>query len=100
MIEVTLKYVQFGLQEPDDFQLLYQRSMLPDQQEGIPRIFTQCAQNQSVQLNEPPKIAAQTMWSIGHGIVLLTLHRDVSEEDHRLMVEAAYRGLQKIVREE
>ena len=95
LIEVTIKYVGFGLQEPDDFQLLYQRSMLPDQQEGIPQIFAQCAQNQMDVLNVSPKIAAQTMWSIGHGIVLLSLHRDLSLEDHRLMVEAAYRGLKK-----
>ena len=37
--ELTLGYVDFGLTSPDDFQLLYQRAMLPDQEEYIPQLF-------------------------------------------------------------
>ena len=93
LVEVTMKYVQFGLEEPDDFQLLYQRAMLPDQEEGIPEVFNQRAAELSANLTVSPHLAAQTMWSLGHGLVLLSLHRDLSVNDHRLMVEQTYKGL-------
>ena len=37
--ELIFGYVEFGLTAPDDFQLLYQRAMLPDQEEYIPQLF-------------------------------------------------------------
>ena len=93
LVDVTMKYVHFGMSEPDDFQLLYQRAMLPDQEEGIPAIFFQRAVEHSSVLFVKPRLAAQTMWSIGHGLILLSLHRDIPSDDHRLIIETAYQGL-------
>ncbi len=93
--EVILGYVEFGLTAPDDFQLLYQRAMLPEQVEYIPQLFRERIAKQSAGLSVSAEVAVQAMWSLAHGMVLLSLHRDMNTDHHRQMVQMTWKGLQK-----
>ena len=93
--EVILGYVEFGLTAPDDFQLLYQRAMLPDQQEYIPQLFRERITDESGKLSVSTEVAVQTMWALAHGMVLLSLHRDMNPDHHQQMVRLTWKGLQK-----
>lgn len=92
--ELTLGYIDFGLTCPDDFQLLYQRAMLPDQEEHIPQLFRQRIIEQKHNLSVSVEVAVQTMWALAHGMVLLSLHRDMNTEHHVDMVRTTWNGLQ------
>ena len=93
--ELTLGYVDFGLTSPDDFQLLYQRAMLPDQEEYIPQLFRERITEKRDALSVPVEVAVQTMWALAHGMVLLSLHRDMNTDHHSDMVRTTWNGLQK-----
>lgn len=92
---LMLGYVTFGLNAPDDFQLLYQRAMLPNQEEYLPNLFTDritaCQENLEVSV----EIAQQTMWALAHGMVLLSLHRELNVDDHERMIQKTWNGLLK-----
>jgi AcrR family transcriptional regulator len=90
--ELTKGYIEFGLTASDDFQLLYQRAMLPTQEEGIPKLFLQHAEALRLQLRVEPSVLAEAMWSLGHGLVLLSLHRDVEPDTHDVMIESTLSG--------
>lgn len=92
--ELIQGYVQFGLTAPDDFQLLYQRAMLPDQQEYIPQLFRDRITQKRGELSVSAEVAVQTMWALAHGMVLLSLHRDMNTDHHKDMVRATWNGLQ------
>ena len=79
---IMLAYVDFGLKAPDDFQLLYQRAMLPDQEEYIPKLFLNRMTEHTEELNVSVDVAQQTMWALVHGMVLLSLHRNMNIDDH------------------
>lgn len=96
MQELTMGYVEFGLTESDDFQLLYQRAMLPTQDEGIPKLFLQHAEALRADLTVEPSVLAEAMWSLGHGLVLLSLHRDVEPDTHGVMIESTLSGFMNI----
>ena len=89
---LTKGYIQFGLTEPDDFQLLYQRAMLPTQEEGIPQLFLSRAESIRSMLSVEPNVVAEAMWSLGHGLVLLSLHRDMEQLNHDLVIEKTLGG--------
>ena len=93
--ELILGYVDFGLTSPDDFQLLYQRAMLPDQEEYIPQLFRQRIIEQQHNLSVSVEVAVQTMWALAHGIVLLSLHRDMNTDYHGDMVHTTWNSLQR-----
>lgn len=93
--ELTLGYVEFGLASPDDFQLLYQRAMLPDQEEYIPQLFREGITEKKDDLSVSVEVAVQTMWALAHGMVLLSLHRDMNTDHHDDMVRTTWNGLQK-----
>ena len=95
VVDFVLGYVDFGLTAPDDFQLLYQRSLLPEQKECIPNLFLEKITEHESQLNTPSEVAAQTMWALAHGMVLLSLHRDLQTEHHQTMVTTVWNGLLK-----
>ena len=92
---IMLAYVEFGLTAPDDFQLLYQRAMLPNQEEHIPRLFGERMVSYQDNLEVSVEIAQQTMWALVHGMVLLSLHRDMNIDDHEMMVKTTWNGLLK-----
>ena len=89
--DLILGYVEFGLNAPDDFQLLYQRAMLPDQVEYIPQLFSDRITAKSHELTVSPEIAVQMMWALAHGIVLLSLHRGMNTEHHQEMVRTTWK---------
>ena len=93
--EIILGYVEFGLTAPDDFQLLYQRAMLPDQVEYIPQLFQDRITDKASMLCVSSEVAVQTMWALAHGMVLLSLHRDMNTDHHQQMVQMTWKGLQK-----
>ena len=86
-------YVEFGLEAPDDFQLLYQRAMLPDQTEYIPALFRERILLHQDELAVEPEVAMQTMWALAHGMVLLSLHRDMESAHHEQMIQTTWQGL-------
>ena len=92
---LILGYIEFGLTAPDDFQLLYQRAMLPDQEEYIPQLFRERIIEKKDGLSVPVEVAVQTMWALAHGMVLLSLHRDMNTEHHVAMISTTWNGLQK-----
>ena len=94
--DLMLGYVEFGLTASDDFQLLYQRSMLPDQKEHIPKLFTTRIEECSTDLLVSSAVAVQTMWSLVHGMVLLSLHRDMDSANHTEIVHVVWQGLLKV----
>lgn len=93
--DLMLGYVEFGVTASDDFQLLYQRAMLPDQQEHIPKLFTERIEEYSGDLLVSSAVAVQTMWSLVHGMVLLSLHRDMDTANHTEIVHVVWQGLFK-----
>jgi len=93
--DLMLGYVEFGVNASDDFQLLYQRAMLPDQQEHIPKLFTERIEEHSGELLVSATVAVQTMWSLVHGMVLLSLHRDMDHANHTEIVHVVWQGLLK-----
>lgn len=93
--KLMLGYVDFGLNAPDDFQLLYQRAMLPDQSEHIPKLFVEKMTAHRFELDVSVEVAQQTMWALVHGMVLLSLHRDMNTDDHEMMVRKTWNGLLK-----
>lgn len=93
--ELLLGYVEFGLTAPDDFQLLYQRAMLPGQPEYIPSLFQRRISLQADTLSVSTEVAVQTMWALAHGMVLLALHRDLNTDHHIAIVQKTWNGLQK-----
>ena len=90
-----LGYVEFGLTAPDDFQLLYQRAMLPDQEEYIPKLFSDRMTEHTEELDVSVDVAQQTMWALVHGMVLLSLHRNMNTDEHEKMVLTTWNGLLK-----
>lgn len=93
--ELIQGYVEFGLTAPDDFQLLYQRAMLPDQQEYVPQLFRDRITQKRAELAVSTEVAVQTMWALAHGMVLLSLHRDMNRDHHIDMVHATWNGLKQ-----
>ncbi len=93
--EILTAYVQLGLSASDDYQLLYQRAMLPDQTEHIPLLLSQRMESHRAELSVEPAIALQTLWSLAHGLVLLSLHRDMEEANTAQIVQAVWKGLLK-----
>ena len=93
--KLMLGYVDFGLNAPDDFQLLYQRAMLPGQEEYIPKLFVEKMTPYKFELDVSVEVAQQTMWALVHGMVLLSLHRDMNIDDHEIMVRKTWNGLLK-----
>ena len=77
------------------FQLLYQRAMLPDQEEYIPKLFLDRMTVHAAELNVSVDVAQQTMWALVHGMVLLSLHHDMNIDDHETMVQTTWNGLLK-----
>lgn len=92
LADLVVGYISFGLTASDDFQLLYQRAMLPGQKEGIPALFVQRAEEIREQLTCEPKVVAESMWSLGHGLVLLSLHREIDQAQHAEMIAGALAG--------
>ena len=92
---IMLAYVDFGLNAPDDFQLLYQRAMLPDQEEYIPKLFVETITAHQANLAVSVEVAHQTMWALVHGMVLLSLHRNMDIDEHEMMVKTTWNGLLK-----
>ena len=92
---LMLGYIEFGLEASDDFQLLYQRAMLPDQTEHISNLLHQRMEAEEPHLKVPVEVAVQTMWSLAHGLVLLSLHRDMDSANHTEVVETVWQGLLK-----
>lgn len=90
---LMLQYVAFGLETPDDFQLLYQRAMLPEQTEYIPALFRERVLVHQHELAVDVEVATQTMWALAHGMVLLSLHRDMSTTSHEQMIHTTWQGL-------
>lgn len=90
---LMIGYVKFGLDAPDDFQLLYQRAMLPDQTEYIPALFRDRIFLHQEELSVEPEVAMQTMWALAHGMVLLSLHRDMESAHHEQMIQTTWQGL-------
>lgn len=91
--ELLSAYVELGIEASDDYQLLYQRAMLPDQTEHIPLLLSERMELHRAELSVEPAIAVQTLWSLAHGLVLLSLHRDMEESNTAHIVQTVWQGL-------
>lgn len=86
LVDVSLAYIEFALASADDFQLLYQRALLPNQEEYVPQVFLNAAE-QNVEM-------ADAFWSTAHGLALLSLHRDLPMNHHRAILSTLMTGYQ------
>ena len=77
LVEMAWQYVAFALENSDDFQLLYQRPLLPSQEEKAKAVFTEAIQAKDPNLPKP-KLEAMVyaLWATAHGIALLALSRE------------------------
>ena len=91
--EMLLAYVEFGLTASDDFQLLYQRAMLPSYDEQIPTVLRARVASFEPELRVSVDEAVQILWSLVHGLVLLSLHREGDASRHASIVETVWMGL-------
>jgi len=89
IVEASLIYIQFALTQSDDFQLLYQRALLPEQTEYTPEVFRKIAAHHPVADSD---LLATAFWSTAHGLALLSLHRDVDATQHEAILEKLLQG--------
>jgi AcrR family transcriptional regulator len=79
VIEMACKYIEFAQEFPDDFQLLYRRPMLPNQKEQVFAILREqiklMRQHSSIDNSIIDEIT-YAIWSMAHGIALLSLNRE------------------------
>ena len=77
LVEMAWQYVSFALEYADDFQLLYQRPLLPSQEEKAMAVFTQAIHQQRPDISERDVEAmVYALWATAHGIALLALNRE------------------------
>ena len=89
LVEMAWQYVFFALEYADDFQLLYQRPLLPSQTEKAMAVFTSAIQKQVPDIpNEKLEAMVYALWATAHGIAMLALNREffdspADKEHHR-----------------
>ena len=77
LVEMAWQYIAFALENSDDFQLLYQRPLLPSQEEKAKAVFTEAIQASVLNLSkEKLEAMVYALWATAHGIALLALSRE------------------------
>ena len=79
---MACQYIEFAKESPDDFQLLYRRPMLPEQEERVPIVLEELAQSSldnGLLRNCTARDVAYAFWSMAHGMALLALNRELHE---------------------
>lgn len=91
LVEMAWQYIFFALEHGDDFQLLYQRPLLPSQEEKAMAVFTEAIRAKLPDIQEK-KLEAMVyaLWATAHGIALLALSREyfASVEDKEYHCQA------------
>lgn len=87
LVEMAWQYVFFALEYADDFQLLYQRPLLPSQEEKAMAVFTEAIGKEVSNISEIELEAmVYALWATAHGIALLALNREyfdsIEDKEH------------------
>jgi AcrR family transcriptional regulator len=86
LINMAVQYIEFAKEFPDDFQLVYRRPMLPNQDEKVPYVLRKQAQkdiDSGRLIDCTAEDVAYALWAMAHGIALLTLNRELYEKPTR-----------------
>ena len=84
LVVLCARYIEFAKENPDWFQLLYRRPMLPEQTEQVPDVLTAQAQR-DIDAGKLKNCTAQevvyALWSVAHGMALLALNREMHDNN-------------------
>ena len=87
LVQMACNYIEFAKEFPDDFQLLYRRPMLPEQQEEVFLILQKQTQksisNGNLKVGTADDIS-YAFWAMAHGMALLALNRELYEQDSNI----------------
>ena len=84
LVLLSLRYIQFAKENPDWFQLVYRRPMLPDQKESVPTVFRAQAQQDIADgtlRNCDADDVSYAFWAVAHGMALLALNRELHDDN-------------------